>query len=94
MVKNPAKNSSFDHRSGLLSAFLLVFFCAIVYRMFSLQILHGSQARALADQQHGIYQKLLPSRGEIKLADSVAHDTVPVATNLKSFLVYAVPKIF
>lgn len=75
-----------------MSAFLLVFFCIIIFKLFSLQIIHGGQARLQADQQHSIYQKLFPSRGQIELADSAAHDTLPVATNQKSFLVYAVPK--
>src|SRR6185369_8342914 len=58
----------------------------------SLQIIHGNEARDRATAQHSIYQKLFPSRGEIKLADNLTQSTVPVATNLKSFLVYAVPK--
>ena len=83
--------SSFNHRSSLLTAFLLLFFAVIVYRLFYLQVIRGAQARLEANQQHSIYLKLFPSRGEIKLADKFSEQTVPVATNTKSYLVYAVP---
>jgi cell division protein FtsI/penicillin-binding protein 2 len=83
--------SSFNHRSSLLTVFLLLFFGAIVYRLFYLQIIHGGAARLQADQQHSIYQELFPSRGEILLADKFSNDTLPVATNTKSYSVYAVP---
>lgn len=83
--------SSFNHRSSLLTVFLLLFFGVIIIRLFSLEIIHGQEAKLAADQQHSIYKKLFPSRGEIKLADKFSQDTVPVATNSKSFLVYAVP---
>ena len=45
-----------------------------------------------ADLQHSIYKKLMPSRGQIKLVDSISKDTLPLAVNTKSFLVYAVPQ--
>jgi cell division protein FtsI/penicillin-binding protein 2 len=91
MVKKPEKNS-FNQRSGLLSAFLLLFLAIIVIKLFLLQVIHGNQARQDADAQHSIYQKLLPSRGEIDLVDSGTLHITPVATNLKSYLVYAVPQ--
>ena len=74
-----------------MTAFLLLFFAAIVYKLFYLEVIHGTQARQQADEQHSIYQKLFPSRGEIKLADKFSGQTVPAATNSKSYLVYAVP---
>ncbi len=83
--------SSFNRRSSFLTAFLLLCFAAIVCRLFYLEVIHGAQARQEADLQHSIYQKLFPSRGEIKLADKFSGQTVPVATNTKSYLVYAVP---
>ena len=91
MVKRAAKLSSFDFRSSLVTAFLFLGFAAIIWRLFSLQILHGKDARLQADAQHSIYKKLFPSRGEIKLADQFSSATIPVATNVKSFLVYASP---
>ncbi len=82
----------FAKRSSLLTAFLVLFLSIIVVRLFSLQIVHGGQARLAADAQHSIYKKLLPSRGEIKLADKFNLTTMPVAANLKSYSVYAVPQ--
>lgn len=85
-TKNP-----FNQRSSLLTAFLLLIFVCIGAKLFNLQIIHGQQARQQADAQHSIYKKLFPSRGEIKLADKQSSETAALATNLKSFLVYAVP---
>lgn len=83
--------SAFGSRSSLLTAFLLLFFIAIGVRLFILQVVNGNQAREEAAAQHSIYKKLFPSRGEIKLADKFSVETYPVAANLKSYLVYAVP---
>ncbi len=83
--------SEFNSRSSLLTAFLLLFFIFIGLRLFFLQVVNGSQAREEAAAQHSIYKKLLPSRGEIKLADKFSLETFPVAANLKSYLAYAVP---
>ncbi len=74
-----------------MTAFLLGVFMLIAGRLFYLQILNGAEAKKIADAQHNIYQKLFPSRGEIKLLDSLTQTGVPLATNLKSFLVYGVP---
>ncbi len=90
MVKKTAK-TSFNTRSRLLTVFLLLFFLGLTYKLFYFQVLHGLEAREQASAQHSIYQKLLPSRGEILLSDKSTLETVPVATNLKSYLVYAVP---
>lgn len=91
MVKKTAK-TSFNTRSSLLTVFLLLTFLIISYRLFKLQVIQGLEAREQARAQHSIYQKLLPSRGEIMLADKLTSELVPVATNLKSYLVYAVPQ--
>lgn len=90
MVRKIAQ-SSFNRRSSFLTAFLLLCFGVIVFRLFSLQIIHGQETKKQADLQHSIYQKLFPSRGEIKLADKFSQNAVAVATNQKSYLVYAVP---
>jgi len=74
-----------------LTAFLLLFFAAVVYRLFYLEVINGARARQEADQQHSIYQELYPSRGQIELVDQFSNSTIPVATNAKSYLVYAVP---
>ncbi len=83
--------SEFGSRSSLLTAFLLLIFASIAGRLFYLQVINGNSAREEASAQHSIYKKLLPSRGEIKLADKNSLDTFPIAANLKSYLAYAVP---
>ncbi|MFI5205798.1 MAG: peptidoglycan D,D-transpeptidase FtsI family protein, partial [Candidatus Paceibacterales bacterium] len=87
-----SQKTSFSQRSSLLTAFLLAVFFILGAKLFSLQVIHGQEARVQADAQHSIYQKLFPSRGQIELADPLTNTTIPVATNLKSYLVYAVPK--
>ena len=84
-------SDAFSSRTAILTVFLLVFFAVIIAKLFVLQILDGNQARALADQQHSIYQRLLPSRGEIRITDKFSSDGYAVATNIKHILFYAVP---
>lgn len=91
MVSRP-HNLNFNTRSSLLTAFLLLLFCVIIWRLFDLQILQGRQIRQQAEAQHSIYKKLLPSRGDIDLADKTTLQTIPLATNIKSYTVYAVPQ--
>src|SRR5579862_7212479 len=93
MVKTPAKNNIFNQRSSLLTVFLVLIFASVIFKLFDLQVIHGQQILAQANAQHNIYQKLLPSRGQIELVNNASDlNTIPVATNLKSYLVYAVPQ--
>ncbi len=87
-----SRPSPFGSRSSLVTAFLLLLFLIILARLFYLQVVVGSQIRVLAQAQHSIYKKLLPSRGEIKLVDQVSQETVPLATNIEKYLAYAVPQ--
>lgn len=87
-----SRPSPFGLRSSLVTAFLLLLFLIILARLFYLQVIVGSQIRVLAQAQHSIYKKLLPSRGEIKLIDQVSQETVPLATNIEKYLAYAVPQ--
>ncbi|MCX6797042.1 MAG: penicillin-binding protein 2 [Candidatus Doudnabacteria bacterium] len=90
MAKKTVKDL-FSSRSSLTAAFLLLVLAIIVARLFLLQIIGGKTAREEAQNQHSIYQKLLPSRGEIKIVDKANQETFVVATNIKKYLVYAVP---
>jgi cell division protein FtsI/penicillin-binding protein 2 len=95
MVNRPhPKNHAdvFQSRTVLLTVFLLLVFAVIAVKLFRLQIIHGYQAQAIADQQHSIYQRLLPSRGEISITDKFSPAGYPVATNIKHYLAYAVPQ--
>lgn len=93
MVKRTVKNGIFEQRSSFLTVFLLFLFCLIICRLFYLQILKGKSILEQATAQHRIYKQILPSRGQIELTDSTSElGSFPVATNLKSYLVYAVPQ--
>lgn len=74
-----------------MTAFLLVLFLVVAARLFYFQVIQGEEFRQQADAQHNIYQKLLPSRGEIKLVDQTSAEAIPIAVNSKSYLVYGVP---
>lgn len=85
------KKDVFYSRTAFLTVFLLLLFAAVVFRLFVLQVVRGESARKLAEQQHSIYRKLSPLRGEIKLVDKVSSQGFVVATNIAKYLVYAVP---
>lgn len=61
----------------------------IFFRLCFLQIIDYSAFRALADNQHNIFKKLIPERGEIFLKDK--DGLFPVALNREVKMVYAVP---
>ena len=86
-----AAHDMFQARMAALTIFLLLFFLLVTVKLFKLQIVDGTQARAVAEEQHGMYVPLFPSRGEIKITDKFSNDGYPVATNIKHYLVYAVP---
>lgn len=46
----------------------------------------------MAQAQHSIYKKLLPSRGEIMIVDQQSQEPVPLAANIEKYLAYAVPQ--
>lgn len=80
-------------RMTFLALAIFIFAALIIYRLFSLQILQHPFYEALASDQHDIYEKLIPERGEILVHDRFSGDRLyPVATNKTFQLVYAVPK--
>lgn len=80
-------------RISLLTAGLAVMTLAVVYRLFSLQVLDFAFYSALASDQHQIQRILQASRGEILMRDySQNNQEYPVATNKEFYQVYAVPK--
>lgn len=91
MSKKTVQNL-FSFRSSLIAAFLLFILVIIVGRLFFLQIMEGKAAKEAAQDQHSVYKKLLPSRGEIKIVDKTNEEAFVVATNIKKYLIYAVPE--
>jgi len=86
-----ARIDIFNKRTAFLAVFLFLFSALISTKLFIMQVVKGAENRKIAESQHSIYRKLLPSRGEISLMDKATLRTVPVATNIDKFLVYAVP---
>jgi cell division protein FtsI/penicillin-binding protein 2 len=78
-------------RSVFLYIFFLIFTAAVIARLFSLQILNHEVYQALADNQHQLFEKLVPVRGEISIAEGQGGKTVSVVTNIEKNLVYGVP---
>lgn len=70
----------------------LIFFVAgsLIVKLYSLQVISHNAYQALASEQHSVFQKLVPKRGEIFLRD---RDKIyPVAVNREIKMIYAVPK--
>lgn len=99
-IKNGKKNrnrevSNADCRSSsprisILAFFIFALTAAILLRMYFLQVVSYASYRALADEQHSIFKKLIPKRGEIYLRDK--NGLYPVALNRDIKMAYAVPK--
>jgi len=90
MIRVPKKDI-FRQRTVEVTVFLLFAFAIVAAKLYVLQVVHGPQARLAAENQHSIYQKIFPSRGEIFLTDRDTDELLPVAVNIKKYLVYAVP---
>ncbi len=80
-------------RLTFLAAAIFLFSGFVIYRLFILQVMQHPFYAALASDQHDIYEKLIPERGEILVHDKFTGDRLyPVATNKTYHLVYAIPK--
>jgi len=62
----------------------------IIGRAYFLQVTSYGYFQALAENQHSLFKKLIPTRGEIFLKDREA--LYPVAVNKETKMAYAVPK--
>lgn len=62
----------------------------IFFRFYFLQVVDYSSFKALADNQHSIFKKLIPERGEIFLKDK--DGLFPIALNREAKMTYAVPE--
>lgn len=94
MTPHRAKKTSShpDRRLAVIRLGVLLFILAVVGKMFTMQVLRHGEFVALAQGQHETTRKVSAHRGKIFLTDSQTGETVPVAMNTESYLVYAVPK--
>lgn len=79
---------------SFLTFVFIVIFGAIFARLFFIQIIKYDFYKALAEDQHQIYQKLIPKRGEIYLQDTspgAKQFLYPIVANRDWPMVYAVP---
>jgi cell division protein FtsI/penicillin-binding protein 2 len=79
-----------NRRISVLLFFILIIIVAVIFKLYSLQVLSYDSYKALADGQHTLFQELVPKRGEIFLKDK--DNLYPVAVNRETKMAYAVPK--
>jgi len=77
-------------RISILAFFIFATAGIILGKLYFLQVVSYTSYRALADEQHSLFKKLIPKRGEIYLRDR--NGLYPVALNRDIKMAYAVPK--
>jgi stage V sporulation protein D (sporulation-specific penicillin-binding protein) len=78
-------------RINALVIFIVAVSLVILFRIFFLQVISGASFRAIAENQHRVFEVLNPKRGEIYLKEG-SNDTYPLAVNKNLQMVYVVPK--
>lgn len=89
--KQPKDNAN---RLNLIMAIIFLLTGSILLRLYSLQVLKYDLYTALAADQHQVYNKLKPDRGQIFMQNSPNPDSgelYPAVANKDFALVYAVP---
>ena len=88
-------NSNTDNNARLrfLSVVFILVAGIIVGRLFVLQIMKGQFYLAMAADQHELYDKLIPERGSIYVAEKAGDKETlfPIVTNQPLYKLYAVP---
>lgn len=81
-------------RIKFLSIFFIILSVLLLLRLFKIQILMGDFYAAAAVDQHELYQRFMPERGSIYVAENVNGQEVlfPLVTNQDLYMLYAVPK--
>ena len=90
----PEEEHNPEKRIWILTAGALLLFAALFARLVDLQLVRNAYFLSAADAQRGRASELAPHRGTIYVSES-RNDTreiFPVATNQKSWQVYAVPR--
>jgi len=79
-----------NFRIYLLVVFVLLAVGAVIFRLYTLQVLAHEYYQELASGQHKVFGDLVPQRGEIFVKDSEGY--YPVSVNKQLNLVFAVPR--
>jgi len=91
--RNQEKKKNSRDRVDYLTAVIFIFAALIIVRLADIQIFQHGFYEALAADQHGLYEKLFPKRGEIFVRDKDDPEKLyPLAVNKAYYLVYAEPK--
>ncbi|MFH0853230.1 MAG: penicillin-binding protein 2 [bacterium] len=92
VIRKQSKSRNPD-RITVLVVLLFGFSSLLLIRLFTLQVLAHGFYEILAAGQYEISQKLMPVRGEIFAQDRYSGDQLfPLATNMDTYLAYAIPK--
>lgn len=88
-----AVNTDNHVRIRFLSVVFILAGAVIIGRLFFLQVIRGQFYRAMAADQHELYDQVTPERGSIYVSEANgAEETLyPVVTNHDLYLLYAVP---
>lgn len=93
MKKKYKKNKQNNNRINLLIAVVFILGVVMIYRLYDLQINKHLFYNTMASNQHSIFNKLKPERGEIFIKNESDEEKLyPFAENKKFALVYAIPK--
>jgi cell division protein FtsI/penicillin-binding protein 2 len=89
-AQNEVGSFSFFWRINFLAFFIFAISGVIFFRLYFLQIVSHASFADLSQNQHNIFRKLVPERGEIYFKDK--NGIYPAAVNKETKLAYAVPK--
>lgn len=92
MTRQLKKSKSNHWRVLSLSLILFLLGSLIAAKLFYLQVINRHFYRVLAQDQHQIYQQIIPQRGEIFIQDKYNKAYFPVAINRQQPMLYAVPR--
>ncbi len=83
---------TFTLRISAYETFLALFTALILLRLFVISVGEHGYYAAQAQNLHGYYRRINPTRGDILITDRYSTQPYTVATNATQDLVYAVPK--
>ncbi len=91
--RHGVRRGSRDPRLVVITVVGALAWLAIAARLFTVQVLQRAWYTDLASGQRELFQRLAPERGEIIVHDRRhPNGRFPIATNRRTFTIYAVPK--
>jgi cell division protein FtsI/penicillin-binding protein 2 len=90
VLDNKQTRLFFSGRIHILSVIIFIIFGAVVFRLYFLQVEAHDTYKLLSEDQHFLYKKLVPRRGEIFAQDKSG--PYPLSVNKDTKMAYAVPK--